>query len=244
MEFKNLKIALADTEVVAKIKTEENEKLLAQLHQLQDELECYYLDLTATKEENDKLKQQLDQLLIVQKQLIEERDAAGKAAYAAEAAHRKQADNHKQVENQMIQEREATQKAAFQFQEERKSLLDQISRLQKQRAEDLKRLEEAVVIQKQFLQERDSARKVTSETEHAFKQLAEKQEKLQKQLDDANTIANFEHEENIRLLADLHQVQEELESYYLANRQMLTIMEQSEVTMDRAYIALIRLSHG
>lgn len=56
----------------------------------------------------------------------------------------------------------------------------------------------------------------------------------------ANSRAELQSasEENELMLAQLHQVQEELENYYLANREILTTMGQYEQTLHRARRAL------
>lgn len=275
-ERNTLEKQLADSKAKLKVASEESEALLIQLHQVQEELEKYYLNSAAMEDAYAQLKQQLDQSFAIQTQLIQERDlarqatnvaeasrkkladeqailqkrlaqerdVAHKATAAAEAAHKKLSDEQAHLQKQLTHERDIGRTAAAQHEDARKKMTEQLAGLQKQSADDAKRFEEAVIIQKQFLQERDVARKVTSQAEEACKKLTDEQVRLQKQLSEANAAAKSAQEESELLLSQLHQVQEELESYYLANRQMLTVMEQSETTMDRARKALIRLAHG
>lgn len=105
----------------------------------------------------------------------------------------------------------------------------------------------------QLTDELDAVRDVVKQAEQRCSKLQQERDALEARLANSKNSAKAAaeesgafvlQEENELLVAQLQQVQEELESHYLANHQILTIMEQSEATMDRARTALIRLAHG
>lgn len=125
-----------------------------------------------------------------------------------------------------------------QVQEElEKHYLDNQS-LKEQLAERDKQLAATKAQQQNLDGELAASRKAAQQADEARKQLAADIPRLQQQLADKNAKLQSTCEENELMLAQLHQVQEELENYYLANREILTTMGQYEQTLHRARRAI------
>ncbi|MCB8747857.1 hypothetical protein LHU53_13175 [Rhodoferax sp. U2-2l] len=204
---------------------QENELLLTQLHQVQEELERHYLEVQQQKaalktlQEAEKLAAEraknITQLSQEKAKLIGEKDNQAKLA-AERAAHNEQLKKQLAAQTQLASEKTT-----------------QLS----QQAEQLK---------KQLAEKEQLAKKQQQQAEHLKQQLTEKEQQaraqaaqLQAQLTAAQTQAAAAapvvdpalEQENELLLSQLHQVQEELERYYLqsqAQSQQLTKLAQAE----------------
>lgn len=110
--------------------------------------------------------------------------------------------------------------------------------LKEQLAERDKQLAASKAQQQKLDDELAASRKAATQADEARKQLAADIQRLQRQLADQNAELQSASEENELMLAQLHQVQEELENYYLANREILTAMGHYEHTLHRARRAL------
>lgn len=86
------------------------------------------------------------------------------------------------------------------------------------------------------------SRKVATQADEACKKLTTDIQRLQQQLADKNTELQSTSDENELLLAQLHQVQEELENYYVANHEILNKMGQYEQTLHRARRTIGRMA--
>ena len=89
---------------------------------------------------------------------------------------------------------------------------------------------------KQTLQEKEQTCALLRTAEKEL--LAQQKESKKKATDSIKEL----HEENELLLMQLHQTQEELENYHMANQQMRTLLKQSQQTMDRARISLTQMA--
>jgi hypothetical protein len=186
-------------EQALKESNEENELLLAQLHQVQEELERFYLEKQALQQTQEKLEQQgqaWQKQLAQTQQTLAERETRIQAQ-EAEKSQREQALKESNEENEL--------------------LLAQLHQVQ----EELERF----YLEKQALQQ--TQEKLEQQGQAWQKQLAQTQQTLAErdekitalQNQPANTAQLQElEEENHLLLAQLHQVQEELERYYLENQ--------------------------
>jgi len=183
--------------------TEENDLLLAQLHQVQEELEQYYLDGKAQTAVLADTRQQLEQTTDKLKKLEQELDKAKQATAKLDDEHKSQVGKNQLLQTMLQQVQDDVKK-----QQEQK-LADSTKQLQ-QASDKLQKLE----------QELEKNRQATAQAEGERQSLAE---------------------ENDLLLAQLHQVQEELESYYLANRELQSVMGESQQTLHRARTVISRL---
>lgn len=202
---------------------QENDLLLAQLHQVQEELERHYLESQQQKAAIQTLQQaeklaaeraiNITQLSQEKTKLLAEKDTQAKLA-AERAAHAEQLKKQLAAQTQL-----ATEKAT------------QLS----QQAEQLK---------KQLAEKEQNAKTQQQQAEQLKKQLADKERQAQAQaaqLQTQLTAAQAQAaaapvvdpalaEENELLLTQLHQVQEELERYYLqgqAQSQQLATLSQA-----------------
>jgi len=115
------------------------------------------------------------------------------------------------------------------------------STLREQLATLEQELAQALVGQQRLIKELEAARAIEIKAGQMREQSAEQGALLQTETVSIRTHLQI-REENELLLAQLHQVQEELEKYYLANREILTTMSQSEHTIHRARVLLSRLT--
>lgn len=216
-ELQQLQQQLSNSRAEQQSASEENELLLNQLHQVQEELEKHYLDSQSLREQLAERDKQLAATKAQQEKLDVELVASRKVATQADEACKKLTVDNNGLRQQLAAEQEANRKAATQAEEARKKLTADIQRLQQQ-----------------LTTEQEANRKAAIQAEEARKKLATDIQRLQQQLADKNTELQSTSEENDLLLAQLHQVQEELESYYLANREILGTMGQCEQTLHRA----------
>jgi chromosome segregation ATPase len=129
-----------------------------------------------------------------------------------------------------------------QVQEElEKHYLDNVA-LKEQHATQMQELAQAMAVQQQLTKELEVSRATATRAEQAREKLSVEEARLRKELADIGTGSQSLTEENELLLAQLHLVQEELENYYLANREILAAMGQSEHTLHRARNVISRLA--
>lgn len=287
---------------------EENDLLLAQLHQVQEELEKYYLDgkaqaavladtrqqleqsstklkqaqeslkkqqaqaASSDKNHADALKQQeqklaesgnqLQQATDKLKKLEQELEKAKQATAKLDGEHQAQLGKNQllqtmlqQVQGELAQhsqELDKAKQATAKTEVERQSLAAKSQQLQAQLhqvQEDLKKQQaqaatsdknHAAALKQQEQKLAESGKQLQQATDK-LKQLEQKLEKKKQAAKQAEGERQSLAEENNLLLAQLHQVQEELESYYLANRELQAVMGQSQQTLHRARAVVSRL---
>lgn len=173
---------------------QENTLLISQLHQVQEELEKYYL-------QNQKTAEQLKSVEAQKQQLQAQIDA--KAKLESELNSLKEAKQKaEQLANEQKKQAETLAQNKQKVESELASLKDA-----KQKAENLANE------QKNKLQaETDAKKKLESE-------IANLKEAKQK-ADEKAKVSNNAKQENELLISQLHQVQEELERYYLENQKL------------------------
>ncbi|WP_066801889.1 hypothetical protein [Moraxella oblonga] len=178
-----------NAEQTAKIEQteQENRLLITQLHQVQEELEKYYL-------QNQKTSEQLKSLEEKQKTL--QADSATK----------------KKLESELSALKDAKQKA------------ENLANEQKKQAENLtqshKKLESELTTLKDAKQKAEQqANEQKKQAEQANAKLKTLQADLQK-LEQSQKESSHSKQENELLISQLHQVQEELERYYLENQKL------------------------
>ncbi|NYS60318.1 hypothetical protein [Vreelandella salicampi] len=201
--------ALAAAKVEKQELSEESDLLLAQLHQVQEELEKQFLDGKAHQES---AKIQLDehtQRITALTQKLEQAKAK-QAELSTELEKSRQA--HKQAE---------TAHAALKAEHQKLKLHQE-----QQQAQSSQALTQANTRQAELTQSLEASRKALADSEAEQTGLAE---------------------ENDLLLAQLHQVQEELERYYLANQEFQNGIKASEATLHRARHVISKMAaqvHG
>ncbi|MBZ9566662.1 hypothetical protein [Modicisalibacter tunisiensis] len=189
---------------------EENELLLAQLHQVQEELEKHYLEGQQRRQQLDELHQQL----------------------AAEQQHASQAT--------AAQERERSD-AAAEIARLTKALTEQQQETRNARQAQ-QAAEKAAADEKQALNAaRQQWETQTRESDTELASLREQVAELNTTVDSARAEHTEMQEENDLLLAQLHHVQEELERYFLANREYERAMTSAQPTFLRARQQISRL---
>ena len=247
----------------------ENELLLLQLHQTQEELEQVFLDKrsqeTAAGKKQSELEGRIVTLQAEVKVQSEKFDKATMALADVQSQGKKVANDLKARDLALKQSQEALTKA----QTELASSADLVKNglaAQKQLAQDLKlknaaldaakaqHIDDTAAIAKFAGAEKQVSTELAAVQEHAKKQtndlkaleLALKQSKdalaKARQLSDKVLVQVSEKKnENELLLLQLHQVQEEMEKYFLENRQLQQVMGQSSGSLDRARRLISRL---
>jgi Uncharacterized protein conserved in bacteria with the myosin-like domain len=155
---------------------------------------------------------------------------------------RQEVDKLLAAEQSLKEESELLLAQMHQVQEElEKHYLDNVS-LKEQHATQMQELTQAMAVQQQLTKDLDVASAAATKAEQAREKLAEEEARLRKEMADVCTDSQSLTEENELLLAQLHQVQEELENYYLANREILAVMGRSEHTLHRARNVISRMA--
>ena len=184
---------------------EEGTLLLAQLHQVQEELERYYLANKALEKDASALAQEKAALAQEKAKAIAARDAEAKAK--TEALAKAELEAKAKVDAQRKLEAETKAKTALQ--NEKAAL-----------AQDKQSLSQEVTALKASLASEAKAK--TEAKTQAAEQLAH-EISLRKQAD----------EEGVLLLTQLHEVQEELERYYLDNKDLQASLRQARARFGR-----------
>ncbi|MCL5427264.1 MAG: hypothetical protein M1154_16890 [Gammaproteobacteria bacterium] len=202
---------------------EENALLLAQLHHVQEELETYFLNQQTLEQREKTLKDDVSQL---QKRLAEQQAALDKAQSERDQLAKQQASQLQEASQQyqkalddVKQKLQASEARASQLQAKAQSERDQLAKQQ------ASQLQEASQQHQKALD--DVAQKLQTSETRLSQQQAEQSEL---------------HEENDLLLSQLHQVQEELERYFLANREYQSAMGSARQTFTRARTQVSQLA--
>ena len=207
----------------------EAELLLVQLHQVQEELERHFLENGSLKQEIKILKQGLaevkssseDQRKVLQRQLEEVDATAKKAQNDREAVQAEKSKLEIQL-NEQQSEAELLLAQLHQVQEELErhflengSLKQEVNTLKQGLAEAKSSAEiQKKALERQLDEAKAAAKKMQSDLEGKIKVLEQKAQQAQQ-------VPPLEmQQENELLLLQLHQVQEELERYYLENQQL------------------------
>ncbi len=233
---------------------QENELLLLQLHQVQEELEAVFLQKQqisqAQEEQGTKLKQLQQELQTQIEQLTKGRDEQAKLATErqTELTQAKQSQERLEAANKETgQENELLLLQLHQVQEELEAVFlqkQQISQAQEEQGTKLKQLQQELDEAKRHFQAEEKIRKgLASEQQKLQTQIEQltkgrdEQEKLaterqtelaqakqsQKKLESAEKETE---QENELLLLQLHQVQEELEHYFIKYREMVRELKE------------------
>ncbi|WP_449431667.1 hypothetical protein [Pseudomonas putida] len=236
----------------------ENELLLSQLHQVQEELEKRYLESLSFNEQSTALKQQLAQTIASQQQALKQADAAqsdtqslteenglllAQLHQVQEALEMRHLDKLslegqfaalKQELAQVIASQESAKQsesdlsAQHNYKDESELLLAQLHQVQEE-------------LEKRHLQSLTFTEQYATLKQELAQTIAAQQQSNQER-DGAQAMSNSLIEENELLLSQLHLVQEELENYYLANREILAAMSQSNDTLHRARKVISRMA--
>lgn len=189
------------------------------------------------------LRREVEQTRTMQQSRHSESDKA-----AAQLQQTQQKLMERETESQLLREQHASLK-----QQLAEALAEQQQSLQGFKTTDAgNRADENQLLLSQLQQVQEELEKRHLES----KAFNEKYSKLRKELDQAlatqqqsgkelaGATANAQalSEENEMLLSQLHLVQEELENYYLANREMLAAMDQSNNTLHRARKVMSRVA--
>lgn len=189
------------------------------------------------------LRREVEQTRTTQQSRHSEADKA-----AAQLQQTQQKLMERETESQLLREQHASLK-----QQLAEALAEQQQSLQSFKTADAgNRADESQLLLAQLQQVQEELEKRHLES----KAFNEKYSKLRKELDQAlatqqqsgkelaGATANAQalSEENEMLLSQLHLVQEELENYYLANREMLAAMDQSNNTLHRARKVMSRVA--
>lgn len=197
---------------------QENTLLISQLHQVQEELEKYYLQNQKTAEQlksveaqKQQLQAQIDAKAKLEGELNSLKDAKQKAEQLANE-QKKQAEtlaqNKQKVESELASLKDAKQKAENLANEQKNKLQAE--------TDAKKKLESEIANLKEVKQKSDNLAKEKQKLESELASLKETKQKA----DEQTKISNNAKQENELLISQLHQVQEELERYYLENQKL------------------------
>ena len=235
----------------------EREQLLTQLQRTQQVLAEREAESQTLRDQRNALQQQLAQALAENQQAVQAVDAVPAGARPAaeenplllaqlhhsleelEKRHRAGLSIQQQLAalmqdlalaraTQVSQHLQPDHSAAPQYNEENKLLLAQLHQVQEE-------------LEKRHLESQASNDKY-SKLRKELDQVLAAQEQSGKDLAGAAANAQALSEENELLLSQLHLVQEELENYYLANREILAAMDQSNHTLHRARKVMSRVA--
>lgn len=237
--------------------TAENTQLLDQLQLVQEALEKMHLASVAKEDRFSTELERASQELLAE---TARRDQVMIGLNAAKQTLEEQAEENRKLLDKLKAQQQTLQTVQTELQSnktlaaeattENTQLLDQLQLVQEElekmflaKREDATRVSDEVV---RAQRERDEAlREATTQRESMAhlttargeqdKALAELRDNLQREADKARSA-----EADSELLLDqLHQVQEELERYYLANREYQTVIERSTSIVRRAQLSVI-----
>ncbi|MGO3985378.1 hypothetical protein ABI582_13405 [Pseudomonas sp. SAS7] len=237
-------------------RNDEREQVLSQLHRAQQALADREAESQRLKDQHSSLQQQLaqaqtdkqqaiqaavsvgskplaeeNQLLLAQlhdvQEELEKRHQAGLSLEQQVAALKLEAAQARATQ-QKAQQAHADSSVAQRYKEESELLLAQLHEVQEE-------------LEKRHLESQGFNDKYAKLKKELDQTLAAQQ---QAGVDLAGATANAQAlgEENELLLSQLHLVQEELENYYLANREILAAMDQSNHTLHRARKVISRVA--
>lgn len=217
------------------------------------------LDLVRAGKQLAAVSQRLDERETELQKLNEQLSNAQAASETAEQQARQQLIEHQQALQAARTQAEALQAEKQSLTEENELLLNQLHQVQeeleKHYLDAVSLKEKQAALEKELAQSKAAHQQASSElaaasgkateAEKARQKLAAELTSLQKEKAELQAKAQSDAEENELLLNQLHQVQEELENYYLANREVLAVMGQSEQTLHRARGVISRMAaHG
>ncbi len=217
------------------------------------------LDLVRAGKQLAALSQRLDARETELQQLNEQLSSAQAASETTERQAQQQLIEHQQALQAARTQAEALQAEKQSLTEENELLLNQLHQVQeeleKHYLDAVSLKEKQAALEKELAQTKGDHQQASkglaaangkaTEAEKARQKLAAELTSLQQEKAELQAKAQSDAEENELLLNQLHQVQEELENYYLANREILTVMGQSEQTLHRARGVINRMAaHG
>jgi len=217
------------------------------------------LDLVRAGKQLAAVNQRLDERETELQQLNEQLSSAQAASETTEQQAQQQLIEHQQALQAARTQTEALQAEKQSLTEENELLLNQLHQVQeeleKHYLDAVSLKEKQAALEKELAQSKAAHQQASSElaaasgkateAEQACQKLATELASLQQEKAELQARAQSDAEENELLLNQLHQVQEELENYYLANREILTVMDQSEQTLHRARGVISRMAaHG
>ncbi|MBK1723538.1 hypothetical protein [Thiocystis violacea] len=231
----------------AKQFAEENELLLLQLHQVQEELESIFLSAKGQSEATAELERRIEGLTQERSALTKERDTLAKERSQLVAERQGQAKQLSERQSELAkltQERDVLVK-------ERAALKGSRDEQASAAAERQRQLDTLAAEKAGLKKERDALSKqvasVTAERDGQAKQLAEhaaeiaRIQAMQRTQEDALKDVS---EENELLLLQLHQVQEELEVFFLRNQSLEPELEANKTARSQLLEALKRLAQA
>lgn len=198
---------------------EENALLLAQLHHVQEELETYFLSQQTLEQREKTLQDDVSQL---QKRLAEQQAALDKA----------QRERDQLTKQQASQLQEASQ--------QHQKALDDVK--QKLQASEARASQLQAKAQSEREQQASQVQRTAQKHQKALDDVAQKLQTSETRLSQQQAEQSELQEENDLLLSQLHQVQEELERYFLANREYQTAMGSARQTFTRARTQVSQLA--
>jgi len=218
---------------------QKNNLLVRQLHQSQEELKKSSIEYsnrcTILEEENKTQTQQIrqahQQCKVLKEKLVKANDGEEKSSLELKDLEEK----NDLLLMQLHQAQEEMQKITIAH-SDRVTTLEKENRMLEQRAEKVRQQYEDLT--KKF-GELSEAEKKSATT---LKELRKANEALRTEKNDLEKHDKEIEEENELLLLQLHQVQEELESHFLANKQMKETLIHSHKSMDQARLLLCRLA--
>ena len=222
--------ALADREAESQRLKDQHSSLQQQLAQAQADKQQAIQAMSAASVDSKPLAEE-NQLLLAQlhdvQAELEKRHQAGLALEQQVAALKLEAAQARATQ-QKAQQAHADNSAAQRYKEESELLLAQLHDVQEE-------------LEKRHLESQGFNDKYAKLKKQLDQTLAAQQ---QSGADLAGATANAQAlgEENELLLSQLHLVQEELENYYLANREILAAMDQSNHTLHRARKVISRVA--
>lgn len=174
---------------------------------------------------------------------LAELSATASRADAAEAALEIQERAAKETESQLRSNIDELEKRAKSNESESQLLLTQLHQVQEE-------LEKVFLESQSVTKKHDELRRAACKEKAELQgQLDQQQHKaadveaqLRKQFAELERRVKSSDDESQLLLLQLHQVQEELERYFLENREMATLMENSKKTFRRARELMARMS--
>ncbi len=226
---------------------EENDLLLAQLHQVQEELEKYFLENKAQQDKagslEKELKTQQDKAGSLEKELKTQQDFAAKTSAEAKKLVEQLAASNKQVADVQAAAQKSVEDIKAKLVETEKKLNEanklikaegdaKVNEVQKQKAD----------LEKKLAAANDAATKATAELDALQTKLTAANDAAAKAQAERENLAASESDlksENDLLLAQLHQVQEELEKYYLSNKDLEAALTESAELIKRTRYALV-----
>lgn len=207
-QFNELNGELEKLRLINKEQGGENELLLLQLHQVQEELESHYL---RAQEAEGKLKQSTQAMEAGQKELQALQTRTRNLEQDKQAAEQEKSGMAKRIaelEAALKQTRQDAETKALQMASEKTALGNQVQQIKAE-------LDGAKQKQAELQQRTSQAEQARQRTGQESAEFRARIAALENDLGKARKNAQEQSQENELLLLQLHQVQEELETYFL-----------------------------